>query len=149
VDEFLIPGPDFPDIMKKKKMMMMVTMIILMIMIMIMIMTMMMMMLTLINIFLLHRYGEDTEWLIHFDVDEFLIPGPDFPDIPSVLRQYDDTDFDVRHTGIKVLAHRFDGGHMSIGHRYRIGDIPSVLRQYDDTDCDVRHTGIKVLAHRF
>lgn len=35
------------------------------------------------------RYAEDVEWLIHFDVDEFLLPHQDFGgDVRRVLETY-------------------------------------------------------------
>lgn len=36
------------------------------------------------------RYGDRTQWLIHLDVDEFVIPEGEHESIPSVLRAYDD-----------------------------------------------------------
>jgi hypothetical protein len=36
------------------------------------------------------RYGDRTQWLIHLDVDEFIIPEGEHESIPSVLRGYDD-----------------------------------------------------------
>jgi hypothetical protein len=43
----------------------------------------------------LGRYGEDVRWLVHLDVDEFIVPGARHHDIPDALQHFDRQGFEV------------------------------------------------------
>jgi hypothetical protein len=63
------------------------------------------------------RWGEDTEWLIHFDVDEFLIPMGKHRDLKSMLKGYEGTDVAVLTVPMDYYGHcdevkKEDGEHL-------------------------------------